>query len=98
MSSPDTRTPALTQAHIDRIIAALEQRGASVNVSDPRVSAVQAWIFGLVGAGVVAAALWGAQSLATLSAAVSAAVARLDHQSAVLADHEQRLRDQERKP
>ncbi len=95
---PDTRTPVLTDAQVDRIIAAMRQGGASVNVNDPRVSQVQTWILGLVGVGLISAGAWAGQSLNTLSGTLASAVQRLDQQSTTLADHEQRLRDQERKP
>ncbi len=95
---PDTRTPAITEEQLQRIVAALSSRGASVNVSDPRVSAVQAWILGLVGSGVVGAAIWGAKSLSELSTTVTIAISRQDQQGRVQDDHESRLRSLERRP
>lgn len=88
---PDTRTPVITQAHVDAIVAALQRGGANVNVADPRVSAVQNWIIATVGAGVVGALLWMAQTLST-------AVAIQTQHTQILQDHEQRIRDQERRP
>jgi hypothetical protein len=97
--APDTRQPAIiTEAQFAALLAAFERRGASVTVSDPRVSAVQAWIFGLVGTGVVGAALWGAQSLSELNLTVTSAVARQEQQGRVQDDHEQRIRALERRP
>lgn len=98
MSTPDTRTPVITEEQLKRIEAALQRSGASVSVSDPRVSQVQTWILGLVGMGLIAAGAWVGQSISTLSATLAAAVSRLDQYGTTLADHEQRLRDQERKP
>jgi len=89
---PDTRPPVITEEQVLRIIAAMQRSGASVNVSDPRVSAVQAWILGLVGTGVVAAALWGGKSLQDLNTTVTIAIARQDQQGHVQEDHESRLR------
>lgn len=76
---------------MQRLLAALQRSGASVNVSDPRVSAVQNWILGAVGSGVVAALLWMAQTLST-------AVAIQSQHTQILQDHEQRLRNEERRP
>lgn len=99
---PDTRSGGLTERErelIDRIGSIIAQgRGANVNVTDPRVSAVQNWILGLVGAGLVAAACWVGQSVWGLSSTLSAAVSRLDQYGTILQDHEQRLRQEERKP
>jgi hypothetical protein len=95
---PDTRPPAITEAQLERIIHAMQQRGATVNVTDPRVTAVQAWILGLVGSGVVGAAIWGANSLSELTTTVTIAIARQQEQGKVQDDHEARLRSLERRP
>lgn len=98
MSSPDSRPSAITEEQLQRIIAAMQRHGASVNVSDPRVSAVQAWILGLVGTGLVAAAAWGAKSISDLSTTMTIAIARQDRQERTQEDHESRIRDLERRP
>jgi hypothetical protein len=95
MTPPDTRPPAITEEQLQRLMHAIQRSGASVNVSDPRVSAVQAWIIGLVGAGVVGSGLWGAKSLQELNTTVTMAIARQDQQGRVQEDHEQRLRAME---
>jgi hypothetical protein len=95
---PDTRPPAITEEQLQRIIAALQRSGASVSVSDPRVSQVQTWILGLVGLGIIAAGGWVAQSLSSLSTTVATAVTRQDQQGRTIEDHEQRLRSVERRP
>ena len=65
--NPQTRPPVLSTADIERIVHALSKRGgANVSIQDPRVSQVQMWIFGLVGAGIVGAALWVANSISDL--------------------------------
>lgn len=97
MSLPDTR-PAITEEQLQRLLAAIQRSGASVNVADPRVSAVQAWILALVGAGVVAAMGWGAKSLSDLTTTMTLAIARQDQHGRMLEDHESRLRQEERKP
>lgn len=97
MSAPDTRPPAITEEQLQRLIAAMQRSGANVNVTDPRVSAVQAWILGLVGAGIVAAAAWGAKSLQDLNTTVTIAIARQDQQGHVQDDHEARIRQLERR-
>lgn len=98
MSPPDTRTPVITEEQLQRIIQALERSGASVNVSDPRVSQVQTWILGLVGVGLIAAGTWVAQSIGTLTTTVAGAVATIAQYGEILRDHEERLRAEERKP
>lgn len=98
MTAPDTRTPVITEDQLQRIIQALERSGASVNVSDPRVSQVQTWILGLVGMGLIGAGAWVGQSIGTLSTTVASAVATITQYGETLKDHEERLRAQERKP
>lgn len=97
MSGPDTRSPVITEEQLSRLVHALQRSGASVSVSDPRVSQVQTWILGLVGAGLVAAGIWVGQSINVLSTTLASAVARLDQYGTTLADHEQRIRQQEHK-
>ena len=99
MTAPsDTRPSMITEEQLQRIIAAMQRNGANVNVSDPRVSAVQAWILGFVGSGLVAAAAWGAKSISDLSTTVTIAIARQDQQARTQEDHEDRLRSLERRP
>jgi hypothetical protein len=99
MTTPDTR-PAITEEQLQRLVQSIERMRSEGNVSltDPRVSQVQTWILGLVGMGLIAAGCWVAQSISTLSSTVAASVQRLDQYGTTLEDHEQRLRDQERKP
>lgn len=87
----DTRPPAITEEQLQRLIVAMQRSGANVNVTDPRVTAVQNWILGTVGVGIVSALLWMAQTLST-------AVAVQNQHTQVLQDHEQRIRAEERRP
>lgn len=59
----ETRPSALSPDDVSKIVKALETHGGSVNIQDPRVSQVQMWILGLVGTGIVGAALWLANSV-----------------------------------
>lgn len=87
---------ALTSAMVEAI--GRMHGGARVSVTDPRLTALNAWILGVVGSGAVAALVWGASSLSQLNVTVSTVVARQGQQDNVLQDHEGRLRVQERKP
>lgn len=98
MSSPDTRTPVITEEQLQRLLHAMERSGASVSVSDPRMSQLQTWILGLVGIGLIGAGAWVGQSINTLSTTLSTALTIQAQQGKTIEDHEQRLRDQERKP
>ena len=91
---PDTRSGALSDRDVALIERLLAGRGANVTVSDPRVSAVQNWIILSVGLGLITAGGWLASKVGELSVAV----ATLQAQQATVADHEQRLRQLERKP
>lgn len=97
MTTPDTR-PAITEEQLQRLVHAIQRSGASVNLSDPRVSQLQTWIIGVVGVGLIAAGAWVGQSIWALSATVTSAITRLDQYGTMLSDHEQRLRQQEQKP
>lgn len=89
----------MTEDQLKRLIAAIERSGgANVNVSDPRVTAVQTWIFGLVGVGLISAAAWVGQNINTLSSTLGTAITRIEQQGETQADHEQRLRALERRP
>lgn len=93
----ETRPPAITEEQLQRIISAMQRHGASVNVSDPRINALQTWIIGLVGVGLIAAGTWVGQSINSLSGAVASAIVRLDQQDKTQGDHEARIRHLERK-
>lgn len=93
MTSPDTRSGLSDReiAILERVLAA---RGAQVNVSDPRVTSVQNWLILSVGIGLISAGGWLAQKVSELTVAV----ATLQAQQAIVGDHEQRLRQLERRP
>lgn len=99
---PDTRPGGLSERErelIDRIAALIGQaRGANVQVSDPRVTAVQNWILVTVGTGIVGALIWATQSINALNATVASFGVTQSQQGRAIEDHEQRLRQQERKP
>lgn len=80
------------------MIAAMQRSGASVNVSDPRVTAVQTWIIAAVGAGLIGAAGWVGSAITDLKLAVQVGTAQLQASQRAIEDHEQRLRNVERRP
>ena len=59
----DERISALERA-VEKM---LESGGASVTVQDPRVSQVQNWLLGLVGAGIIVSLAWLASSVDSLN-------------------------------
>jgi hypothetical protein len=59
----DERLSALERA-VEKM---LESGGASVTVQDPRVSQVQTWLIGLVGAGIIISLGWLANSVDSLN-------------------------------
>ena len=59
----DERIAALERA-VEKM---LESGGASVTVQDPRVSQVQNWLLGLVGAGIIASLVSMASSIDSLN-------------------------------
>lgn len=100
---PDTR-PALTEEQLQRLIQAVQQMrgGASVNVQDPRLSAVRNWVLGVVGTGSISVMTWLCVTVNELRITIASTAASSASQAAVTADmlrdHEQRLRVVERKP
>lgn len=81
----------MSQADVDRLVKALEQRGGQVSIQDPRVSQVQTWLIGLVGLGVIMALGWLATSVDRLN--------RNFERITVMQDYmERRLTALERKP
>jgi len=94
MTSPDTRTPAITADQISQLVAAINRSGANVNVTDSRLTSLQNWILAGVGAGLISAGVWVGDKISELSLAV----AQLQTQQRVVDDHEDRLRQLERRP
>lgn len=93
MTAPDTR-PAITEEQLARLIAAIQRSGASVNVTDSRLTSLQNWILAAVGAGLISAGIWVGDKISDLSLSV----ALLQTEQAAVSDHEQRLRALERRP
>lgn len=94
MTPPDTRSNALSDRDIAIIERLLAGRGASVNVSDPRLTQLQSWLIGLVGSGVIGGLLLLTTAVLDLRTEVAKWHARWE----MVMDHEQRIRHLERRP
>jgi hypothetical protein len=57
----------LHEEDIELIVAKISGGGASVTVTDPRVSQIQNWLIGLVGLGIIASLGWLANSVDSLN-------------------------------
>ena len=67
MSEPITRGSAMSKHDVDRLVKALEDRGGSITLTDPRVSKATSWIIAtaaMVGLGFIG---WLATSVNELS-------------------------------
>lgn len=74
-----------------------EAGGGSVTVQDPRVSSVQNWILGAVGAGIVMALAWGANSINRLNVTMERVITQNAAVIATLSDHSDRIKELERR-
>lgn len=80
----------MTEAEIERIVAAIGKRGANVNIQDPRVSQVQTWLIGLVGAGAIVAMGWMANSIDSLNRTMERNNVQLEYMERRIARLEQK--------
>lgn len=72
----ETKPSVLSRADIERIAMAMEERGASITVQDPRVSSVQNWLIGLVGTGALVVMGWMANSIDNLNRNMERSIAK----------------------
>lgn len=70
--------------------------GARIDMSDPRVSRVLAWVWTAIGTGVIGATLLAANNLYQLNLTVSNMASNNAIVAAQIKDHEERLRKVER--
>lgn len=96
--NPDTRDPepisrpsVLTSGDISRLVKAMEKHGGNVTIQDPRVSQVQAWIFGIVGASIVGMGIWMINSINTLNKTMERVVTTNEYTVQRIYDHDRRL-------
>jgi len=69
----------MTKDDVDKLVKAIEERGGSITLHDPRVSQVQTWLIGLVGTGGIVALGWMASSLDSLSKAVTKTSVQIEY-------------------
>lgn len=72
--------------------------GARVQIQDPRVSSVQNWLLGLIGAGIVGGIIWVGTNISGLRETVVRLVTQNEFILGRLDDHEDRIKDVERRP
>jgi hypothetical protein len=66
-----TRPSSLSEEEVNRIVAAVERRGASITLSDPRLSQIIAWAAICLGTLFTGALTWGVKSVNDLNTNVA---------------------------
>jgi hypothetical protein len=74
--NPPTRPNALSQAEIDKILEGLVQRGARVEMKDPRVTSVNTWLMTAFGTVMLALGGWGINSINRLSESIAVLISQ----------------------
>lgn len=73
--------------------------GATVVVQhDPRVSSIQTWLFGVVGLGLIGGIVWVGTNISGLRETVVRLVTQNEFILGRLDDHEDRIKDVEKRP
>jgi hypothetical protein len=67
----NTRPSSMTPEEIERILKAVETQGASIRVSDPRLSQIIAWAAIALGTLFTGAITWGVKSVSDLNTNVA---------------------------
>jgi hypothetical protein len=67
----NTRPSSMTPEEIERILKAVETQGASIRVSDPRLSQIIAWAAIALGTLFTGAVTWGVKSVSDLNTNVA---------------------------
>ena len=95
MVDPITRPAAISEEDVNRLAKILERRGGTMTIQDPRINQVQNWLIGLVGAGMISAMLWLANSVDNLNKNFAGMSVWKDYTEHRVADNEKRIRDLE---
>lgn len=74
--NPPTRPGALSQAEIDKILEGLVQRGARIEMKDPRVTSTQTWLMSTIGGVLIILGGWGITSINRLSESIAVLIER----------------------
>jgi hypothetical protein len=84
----------------DRVTAVDRRKsdGASVVMHDPRVSSIQNWLFGVIGAGIIGGIIWVGTNISGLRETVVRLVTQNEFILGRLDDHEDRIKDVEKRP
>lgn len=102
----------LTQHEVDKVVEGLVNRGARVEMKDPRVSAIHNWVIGTIGFGIVSAIGIGISQMSELNKNVAILIERdiqkdradasqdrrFDNSDRRMDSFDERLRKQEQKP
>ncbi len=75
--SPISRPRSLSQDEVDKIIVAMRNRGAQLNISDPRVTKATQWMIGILGLTAVSMLGWLANSVNQLATGLTENTAEL---------------------
>lgn len=96
MNAPPTRPGALTQAEIDKLLEGLVQRGARVEMKDPRVTSAQNWLLGVIGSALVAGTGYGISTMNELSRNVALLVQQNGFKDKVDAAQDKHMESQDK--
>src|SRR5689334_1155991 len=72
----NTGPSALTSGDIDRIVKALDGRGGSITIQDPRVTSFKSWAGVIIGGLLTTAIIWGVSSIVELNKQVAVLISR----------------------
>jgi hypothetical protein len=81
----------MSQDDIERIIKAMESRGASITVADPRVSSMQNAVLAGVGSCLVAVMGWGVLSINRLNTTMERVVVQNEYMGRQIDTQEHRI-------
>lgn len=98
-----TRPPSMSQHEMDMLFERLANRGAKIELKDPRVTSMQTWLLGIIGTAVVGGLGWGIATMNDLNKNVAVLIQQNAYadrinmaQDARLDIYDARLRDVER--
>lgn len=90
-----TRPVSLTKENLDEIVKAFESRGGSIVMQDPRVSQVQVWMWGALGAGFLVLGGWLINSVNELNRTMERVVTTNEYIAKMIDDHAERIKQLE---
>lgn len=92
-----TRPTTMSQEDVNKLVKAIEERGGSITLHDPRVSQAQTWILTTFGAGILAIGAYLVNSVNELNRTMERVVVSNEYMTKIIDTHDRAVEDHARR-